>query len=140
MDASQLAQDVITQWADAIDLPGLAFDEDGIIELQLGGDLFISLALDEPNLSITACAQVRPAIDDLSTTLVRRLLITNAKLQERDGPSFAVDPSTGCLVLQLQIPLRGLVYSRFEYQVQAFVEAFEKSTGSLNELAPLTAN
>jgi Tir chaperone protein (CesT) family len=126
--------DLIDHFARTLGLEGLAFDRDGIIELEVGDNIAITLGIDQHEHALFLGSEVVPQAAALAPTILRRLLITNARLAVRSGPSFALVPEVGSLLLQQRIPLAGLTYPDFERTWLSFVETHEAATAKLAQL------
>lgn len=139
MDIPEKATYLVKQWSEAIDLEGLSFDDDGIIEFEFGEELRASLGIDDTGEAMVLCAEVWPSAASLSGTLLRRMLITNGTQFSQHGPTFAVPTTSDTVVLQQRIPLESTTYPEFEKTLLDFSDAFEKTREKLTALAPSTA-
>ncbi|MBV8968981.1 MAG: type III secretion system chaperone [Verrucomicrobia bacterium] len=63
----------------------------------------------------------------------------NGRLAVRSGPSFAVVPEVGSLLLQQRVPLAGLAYPDFERVWLSFIDTHEKSVAKLAQLTQRNA-
>lgn len=136
MAIPEKARHLIKQWSEAIELEGLMFDEEGVIELLLGDDLYLSLGVDEAGDAILLCAELLPDAAALPDGVLRRILITNASQHAKSGPTFAISPGSGGLVLQKSVSIQDVQYAEFEATLLEFIEAFDKTKAQLRTLAP----
>jgi hypothetical protein len=131
--------DLIEHFARTLGIEGLAFDEDGIIELEVGESIAITIGIDEQEEVLFLVSEVFAQAASLAPAILRRLLITNGRLAAGQGPSFAIMPEVGSLLLQQRIPLAGLSYPDFERIWLSFIETQEASTAKLNQLSSAEA-
>jgi hypothetical protein len=136
MAIPEKARHLIKQWSEAIELEGLMFDEDGVIEILLGDDLHLSLGVDEAGEAILLCAELLPDASALPNGVLRRILITNASQHAKNGPTYAISPGSGSLVLQKSVSIQDVHYADFEAALLEFIEAFDKTKARLRTLTP----
>jgi Tir chaperone protein (CesT) family len=131
--------DLVDHFSRTLGLPGLAFDRDGIIELEVGDHIAITLGMDEHEHALFLASEVRANAAAIAPAILRRLLITNARLALRSGPSFAIVPEVDSLLLQQRIPLAGLTYPDFERAWRSFIENLEAAAAKLARLTQTDA-
>jgi hypothetical protein len=136
MELNAQIQGLLEHFGRTLGLEGLTFDEEGLIELRIGDKLSVTLGVEPHQQTLILSAEVLPETETLGPTLLRRVLITNARLATENGPSFAIAPEIGSLLLQQRIPLAGLDYPGFEQLWLAFLETHEIAVSKLEELAP----
>jgi hypothetical protein len=127
--------DLIEHFARTLGIEGLAFDADGVIELEVGESIAITIGIDEHEEALILVSEVFAQTAALPPAILRRLLITNGRFAAGHGPSFAITPEVGSLLLQQRIPLPGLTYPDFERMWLSFIETQEAATAKLNQLS-----
>jgi hypothetical protein len=137
MDSRQAAQFLIDQLADEIDLAGLAFDDEGLIELQVGEGKLVTIAVDPTEDALFLVANVAGPVDGLPASSLRRLLQRNAAAYAAGHAFSAVDPGTRHLILQQQLTLPGLGYTAFSEALKAIMAEQDRLS---DEFAPQLAS
>jgi hypothetical protein len=137
VDNRQAAQLLIDQLADEIDLAGLAFDDEGLIELQVGEGKLVTIAVDPTEDALLLVANVAGPLDGLPAATLRRLLQRNAAAYATGAAFSAVDPGTRHLILQQQLPLPGLGYTAFSDALKAIIAEQDRLS---DELVPQLAS
>ena len=131
--------DLIEHFGRTLGLEGMAFDQDGIIELEVGDSIAVTLGIEPGEQALFLGSEVLPQAADLTPPILRRLLITNGRLAVRSGPSFAVVPEVGSLLLQQRVPLAGLAYPDFDRIWLSFIDTHEKAIAKLAQLTQRNA-
>jgi hypothetical protein len=118
MSDRRLVDIIVSELGAATGLEDFALDDDGTATLEFDGSE-VCLAGDSEGESITLFAPVK-AGDDAST--LRRALSANFLWRETSGATFALEPSSGRLALQLRLPLVGVDYPRFAAILEEFLD------------------
>lgn len=135
MSSFQTAQSLIEQFSHSVGVPGLTLDDAGSLTLRVGEGLLVQVAHDESSGELIFSAQVHPDADELPPAALRRMLVTNVKLHAESGPSFAIVPDDGTVVLEHHLSLANLEYSQFEAAWTLFLDQVERASAKLTQLA-----
>ncbi len=133
MQLSNGAQTILDQFAADQGLRQLAFDEDGLIPIQLGEDLFIAVGYNPANDIFFFLSVIDPdgdtALPDPWWAFAR-----NQELAAR-RTRLAVEPSSKALMMITDTLVSGLQFPDFTSRLDAFVADVEKVRQAYGELA-----
>ncbi|WP_050026336.1 type III secretion system chaperone [Verrucomicrobium sp. BvORR034] len=135
MSSFQTAQSLIEQFSHSVGVPGLTLDDEGSLTLRVGEGQLVQVAHDPSSGELILSAQVHPDADELPPAALRRMLVTNVKLHAESGPTFAIVPDDGTVVLEHHLSLANLEYSEFEAAWTLFLDQVERASAKLTQMA-----
>jgi glycine/D-amino acid oxidase-like deaminating enzyme len=122
--AGPRATALIEELAKALELDGLALDDDGSVTLGMDGALAVSLAASPDDRTLTLFAPVATSAR-LGRDLLEQALAANFAVTADGRPVLALEPASRSLVLLRHLALDNLAYPDFEAALEAFANEVE---------------
>jgi len=107
--------------AQALELDGLAFDEDDMCMLQGENGMSLALLKQEGDQALTLAASIYPLQDATRAALCEKLLKMNFLLLETQGSTLSIDEEGQEVVVCRQLALPGLEPEAFVDQILDFL-------------------
>lgn len=129
-----LLKNLLKDLGHAIQLPGLAPDDDGYCCLSFDDKITVHIQLDQDTQNLTFFSEVGKINEDYKKDVFERMLEANVFWLGTGGATLGVNAENLTATLGYQEPLNGIDFQRFQQLLEGFVNTSEKWIDLLIEI------